>query len=386
MAIAKRDFEIPGNPGLIKHTALWLFQNILPSQFNEVVLRKHQRLHLGRQPAGKKVAVFLIFPKTGILPSHLHSLRYMVENGYAPLIVSNQKLQPADIAALHSLAWMILERLNFGYDFGGYRDAILWLGPHLAQLDRLVLFNDSTWFPLANRMNWLAEAEARSEDYVGAMETRFGKLPGQRERDQSHMWTFDRKRSQFYYGSFALSIGPKLSKNIGFFRFWRKLRLSQGKTRTIRRGEIGLSQWVRAQGFSHGSTTNAADFDSIFIAMDEPDLRRVFNDLIYVQDPKTEAILEKLTQSAGPEGLQRRDIEQLLFLTIGSRGASLAVPRFLVEQKNYSFLKKYAVLPGTRNTAALVALINDLNDPMQQQMLAERGLTSAVSQTADKAV
>lgn len=385
MAKARRDFAIPGNRGRIKSSFLWLFQNLLPRHFNDMVLRKHQKIHQGARPATGKVAIYLIFPKFGILPTHLHSLQYMVENGYAPLVISNQPLQPHDIETLRPYVWNIIERLNFGYDFGGYRDGILWLENRLKELKRLVLLNDSAWFPLAGRMNWLSEAEAMGKDLVGAMESSF---TPHRKRYDTYLtcsWTVDRNRAEFHYGSFAQSIGPNLLAAKEFSRFWRRLRITQGKNRTIKRGEIGFSQWVISKGFSHGSTTNGADFDVLFAAMSDVELRQVFDRLIYVEDPKIEVVLENITQNPGINQLTRREIEQFLYLAIGNRGASLAVPRLLIELKNYAFLKKYAVKPGTRNTAAFVDLINSLNDPMQQHMLVERGLTSVVSQTANTA-
>jgi len=75
-----------------------------------------------------------------------------------------------------------------------------------------------------------------------------------------------------------------------------------------------------------------------------------------------------------------------MFLAIGKGGVAMTAPRFLIEQKNHSFLKKKMFRPNLPETTALIALINDLGDPMGPHMLAETGLTSAVSQTADTAV
>ncbi|MDB5660965.1 MAG: hypothetical protein JWS10_3580 [Cypionkella sp.] len=376
----------PGNPGIVKKAALKLFQNVFPRQFSDLYLSRFHKISQGSVPASKKVAIYLIFPKTGILPTHLHSLRYMIENGYAPLVVANLPLLPEDLLVLQPYAWQVLERPNFGYDFGGYRAAILQIEKMLPTLDRLVLLNDSAWFPLAGKMNWLAEAEALGKDFVGAMESGFIKNRGKVESSETRKWAADRTRKNFHYGSYALSIGPKLLGDTGFLKWWKKLRISQGRHRTIRRGETGFSQWVLRNGFSHGSTTEMADLGEVFAAMDLPALRHVFENLNFFDAPKRSHEHEILTTCPGVENLTRQQLEQFMFFAIGQGGAAMTAPRFLIEQKNHTFLKKKIFRPNVRETAALIALINDLGDPMGPDMLAERGLTSAVSQTADKAV
>lgn len=382
----KRGFVIPGDPGVVTKAALTVFQNVFPQNFSDFYLRRFHKVHLGSVPASKKVAIYLIFPKTGILPTHLHSLQYMIENGYAPLVVSNLPLRPEDVQTVQAHAWQVLERPNFGYDFGGYRAAILELKSLLPQLDRLVLLNDSAWFPLAGKMNWLAQAEALGNDFVGAMESGFIKNRGKVESYETRKWAPDRTRKNFHYGSYALSIGPRLLRSKAFLQWWKRLRITQGRHRTIRRGEIGLSQWVIGNDFSHGATTDPTDLDAVFASLDDQALRDVFNNLAYFDVAFTVQTLEQLEHSPGLENLTRRQLEQFMFLAIGKGGAAMTAPRFLIEQKNHTFLKKKMFRPNLRETAALIALIEGLGDPMGQHMLAECGLTSAASQTADRAV
>lgn len=381
-----RGFVVPGNPGAILKAALTVFHNVFPQQFSDLYLSRFHKLHQGAVPFSPKVAIYLIFPKNGVLPTHLHSLRYMVENGYAPLVVANLPMQPQDVALLQEHAWQVLERPNFGYDFGGYRAAILQMQSLLPQLKRLVLLNDSAWFPLAGKMNWLAEAEAMGKDFVGAMESGFVQNRGNVENYETRKWAPDRTRKNFHYGSYALSIGPGLLGSRDFLNWWKKLRISQGRHRTIRRGEIGLSQWVIRNGFSHGATKDATDLDTVFAAMDKSALRHVFDNFAYFDAPNVVRTLEELERSPGLDNLTRQELQQFMFLAIGKGGAAMTAPRFLIEQKNHTFLKKKMFRPNVRETAALVALIDDLGDPMAAHMLAECGLTSAVSQTADTAV
>jgi hypothetical protein len=72
-----------------------------------------------------------------------------------------------DRTTFQELSHMIVERPNFGYDFGGYRDGV-WLIGKLGLRPREVLFlNDSVWFPILKNATLLAEMRATSQDYVG---------------------------------------------------------------------------------------------------------------------------------------------------------------------------------------------------------------------------
>ena len=359
-------------------------QFLFPNFYNDKILSRQRRIHSGDLVMDKRVAIYLVFPKTGLLPSHLHSIQYMIDNGYTPLIVSNLPLTSQDLTTLRPLSHQIIERVNFGYDFGGYREAILWLGDKLLLLDRLVLLNDSTWFPLAGQMNWLSQTKSLPHDFIGALEAGFVKRPDVKSY-KTMRWRMDRGQSRFHYCSFALSIRPKILQNIDFIRFWKNLRLTQGKNRTVKRGEIGLTQWVLAQGYSHSATTDYSDLDQVLLLLPEVELRRFLARVMIVQDPDAQAMFDRLAINPGWSNLSHHHITQAILMAVARRGGGHALADYLISDKNYGFLKKYAAGPNEKNMTAMVALIENLSDPLRYDMLAERGLTSsAASQTADR--
>lgn len=76
-----------------------------------------------------RVAVYVIFPRTGFEETHFLAVRALARAGYAPFIVSNAPLSPTDRDRLLPEVWRYLECPNFGYDFGAYRAAIFYSAP-----------------------------------------------------------------------------------------------------------------------------------------------------------------------------------------------------------------------------------------------------------------
>lgn len=249
MAKTPRGFVVPGNPGAILKAALTVFHNVFPQQFSDLYLSRFHKLHQGAVPFSPKVAIYLIFPKNGVLPTHLHSLRYMVENGYAPLVVANLPMQPQDVALLQEHAggcWSVQISVTTLRLPRGYSST----AKPVAATEAATLLNDSAWFPLAGKMNWLAEAEAMGKDFVGAMESGFvRRTAGTSRTTKPANGPPDRTRKNFHYGSYALSIGPKPLGSRDFLNWWKKLRISWSaphhQARRNRTLAMGDPQWFQ---------------------------------------------------------------------------------------------------------------------------------------------
>ena len=146
-----------------------LHQFLHPTHFNDTQLLKMRKTHQGDLPFGSKIAIYLIYPNTGLLQSHVVALTELLRSGYTPLVVSNLPLSGQSVMQLIPICWKIIERENFGYDFGGYRDAILMLQPRFSELQRVILMNDSVWFPIPGAMDWISCAEALNVNLVGSL-------------------------------------------------------------------------------------------------------------------------------------------------------------------------------------------------------------------------
>lgn len=211
--------------------------------YEPVLRRRHDRWRkaqpvppdLGVAFSGK-VAIFLIYQPKGVPPSILSTLRWLSANGYAPLIVANSPISEVDRLALSALSWRIFERPNFGYDFGGYRDGILLLNSWGAEIDRLLILNDSVWMPTRGDSTLLERLEAAGADLVGGtMHASVIQRMGRRPR---------------HLESYLYLLRQNVVQSPSFLRFWQQFSSSSHKDNALRRGERRFTEYVEGMGFS----------------------------------------------------------------------------------------------------------------------------------------
>ena len=123
----------------------------------------------GQHPGVDRVAALLIWQPEGIAPSVFRTISHLSDAGYAPFVISNAPVSEKDRGTLDAAVWKWMERPNFGYDFGGYRDALRVLKSWNADPERLVILNDSMWFPLSGGDEALARLEALEADVAGSI-------------------------------------------------------------------------------------------------------------------------------------------------------------------------------------------------------------------------
>lgn len=232
----------------------------------------------GKQTLAPKVAVVLLFQPRGVAESSYLMCRHLAANGYAILAVSNAPLSAKDKARLADHVWRVLERPNFGYDFGGYRDAIWSLRNWGVRPERLVILNDSIWYPLREDDDTLARMEASGFDVAGTV---------LRERGNIR-----------FLESYFFSIRGAMLDHSAFRRFWDELRLTSNKYKVIRRGERGFGVAMQAAGVAFGALYPRADFDARIADADEPALRLTLRYMAAV-DPLVQARGAALAEAAG---------------------------------------------------------------------------------------
>lgn len=329
----------------------------------------------GSVPRGDKIAIYLIFPRHRLLTSHLEAIRYIAAAGYAPLVVSNLPLTAEDRARVIAGAWRYLERPNFGYDFGGYRDAILEIERHLPDLKRLVILNDSVWFPLPGARDWIAQAEASGLDFAAAcshatiyqMKRRPPRGSGLAEY-QALEWVYrDKGNRRFHYVSFAQSLGPNVLRHPGFVRFWKRLRLSNSKSQTVRRGEVGFTRWIIKTGLSHGETLNTATLPQQLAELETAELRHIAETAISFGHRYTaRAQAAALTDPA----LDRENLIRLILFVVARQGISYAVPNFTIP-RGFAFLKKSPIWEDRRASDITLDVIAGLEGDWARTIHAE---------------
>lgn len=230
----------------------------------DLTARWRLRVTPGQLPLNDRVAVFVIYQPKGLPGSMLLTLDHLRRSGYSVLVVSNGPLRPQDLHTLAANAALVMERPNVGYDFGAYRDGIrhLWSLNH--DMSRLVLMNDSTWFPLRRDDDSLARMEALGADLAGHIFKTEDKEDRNRDHVESHL----------------LMCSRAFLRSREFRRFWRRYRMSDYRSTTIELGEKGLSQMAIAYRHKVASLMGREWLLRTLSDLDDASLRRVLDHTI----------------------------------------------------------------------------------------------------------
>lgn len=179
-----------------------------------------------------RVAVFVLFQPKGVAESTFLTLDHLVQENWSALVISNVPLSSADRLRLAARSAHVIERPNVGYDFGAYREGWRWLIRHHHGLDRLILMNDSTWFPLRMQDDSLRRMEALDADLTGHIfKTEKSEAKG-RDHIESHL----------------LMLGSRALGHPRIQTFWSHYPMTNSKALTIQRGEKGIAQTALAAG------------------------------------------------------------------------------------------------------------------------------------------
>ncbi|WP_375570055.1 rhamnan synthesis F family protein [Seohaeicola saemankumensis] len=307
------------------------------------------RVTQGALPQGREIAVYLIFAPDGVQGSHLHMLSELARAGISPLVVSNLPLSDADRASLCACAWRVIERPNVGYDFGGYRDGILSIADLLPTLDRLWILNDSAWL-VDQTPSWFDEARAMGRDFAGSV-SNYGIAKIDIQDHTEIVWQFNPAHRKFHYVSNGWCIGAAILRDPAFLRFWKRLQIRHSKQLTVRRGEIGFSQWVIRRGFSHGATLEIDRLDAELAALDPARLDEVARHLMMIDvgfEPVKAAVL-----ALDPATETGRRARITLCLTAVARfGTIIAMPFYNQRFRRLPFFKK-SVFSGSPQTVQI---------------------------------
>jgi len=280
----------------LDRTRQMLFAGVA-SIFEPFVQARHDRnrdrllvVHDGKLEAKGKVALLLIFQPRGVSPTVYLTCSHLAKKGYVPLVVSNTPLTENDLALLSDCTWKTIVRPNYGYDFGGYRDGILWLQDQGQDLDRLLILNDSIWFPVWPEETLIDRMEALPCGLSGAVIHRAAK---RRNRKKSRPAFLE---SYFYLINRAVFESPS------FRRFWRDYRVSSIKFNAVYRGERSFSPAMEAEGHSVEGVVDANAAVAAISTQGDAFLRKTLEYGAYT-DPEFEAerdvLLGKAVDSPG---------------------------------------------------------------------------------------
>ena len=329
---------------------------------------RERRITHGSLPLDGEVAIYLVFPADGLLPSHLQTLNEIIRAGVRPVVVSNLPLTEADRARLLPLTARVIERPNLGYDFGGYREAILALAPDLPRLDRLYILNDSAWM-LDGGARWFDQVRALDVDFAGAT-SNYGAARVASEDFRDIHWRYTTAHKDFHLASYALALGPRALRDPALIRFWRRFRLATRKNRVVRRGEIGFTQLALAQGWSVATTFDERTLDADLAALSDADLTKVFDHLV-LTNVDIQALRDRtdFPPLATPEGRAMR--VAFILMAVARLAAGYTLPYYAIHHRAFPFVKKSPLGLNREASDRTLAILAGLTGPMAEQALTE---------------
>ncbi|NJS39229.1 MAG: hypothetical protein HC783_09630 [Rhodobacteraceae bacterium] len=215
------------------------------------------------------MAVFVLFQPKGIAGSTFLTLDHLTQEGWSTLVISNAPLSEADRTRLAAASGHVIERPNTGYDFGAYREGWRWLHRRGLALDRLILMNDSTWFPLRMNDTSLKRMEALNADLAGQIyKTEKTEAKG-RDHLESHL----------------LMLSGRALSHPAIQRFWAAYVMTKYKPRTILFGEKGLSQAAMTANLSVAGLLGREQMVDLLSNLSDADLLEALDHLALHNEP-----------------------------------------------------------------------------------------------------
>ncbi len=177
---------------------------------------------IGVAPTGSgKVAVFVIFATGSKIPGYVfHHLEALKRTGFDVVVISNnRKIGDRSMDRLCRTASVVLRRYNMGYDFGAYRDGILYALNEFPDAREILLVNDSVFGPLTDLSTLFERARNLSGDVVGLI---------------------DSAEIRYHFQSFWLLFREGALRLPAFRRFWERMPYLKDKSAVVQAFETGL--------------------------------------------------------------------------------------------------------------------------------------------------
>ncbi len=278
------------------------------------------RLTTGTQMRGPNVVLLLLYQPKGLLPSTFETCRHLAAKGFSCLIVSNAALSGDDRAALAPYCFEMLERRNYGYDFGGYRDGILHLLASPEPMEHLLVLNDSVWFPTLAHEDFLDHVLTQTTDLYGAV------LAKRKRRD-----------AEDHLQSYAFAFNQAVVQSPAFANYWHNLPVSDNRRWTIRQCECKMTSYFRARGFSVGARWDFSDVVAAIGRLSDDDLVALLQSDANRRQNRAKIVAPLIARRGQPGW--RSEAEAYIHLPCAGKFILLLHPAALAEM-NFPFLKK----------------------------------------------
>jgi len=227
----------------------------------------------------KGLAIVLSYSTRGISPSVYRTVRRLNRLSLHVLVVCNGGAKQIEIDKLKTLEASYLLRPNWGYDFGGYRDALRLLDNLQVKPDELILMNDSIEYPVLSGDDLIHSMRASGCDFVGAIHAKPHRVKAATEVGVIF--------------SFFLWASARTIQSDTWRIFWHSYVMTGSKYATVRRGERALSQTMLTSRLVCKGIYTRDKFMEKAKQLDADELRIAIEYGVFVDD---EAFLKKAAE------------------------------------------------------------------------------------------
>lgn len=227
-------------------------------RYYDRVLRPQAKLTRGGQAPQSNIVVLLLYQPAGLLPSTYRQIDYLRSKGLGLVVISNTPLNERDLNTLKETCHLVLERPNYGYDFGGYRDGMLLIDEEGLRPDNLFMINDSMWFPLRDDCTLIDTALRNPDDAFGIF-----------------INTKSRRGTHHHLQSYFYRFKGHVVANPDFVAIWRDMPLFIDKRLVIRHQEVRVTGKVAALGYTYSALYSPQDIVSAGENLSETELLEV---------------------------------------------------------------------------------------------------------------
>ena len=227
----------------------------------------------------KVLAIVLSYSARGISPWVYRTVQRLKKDSLHVLVVCNGGAKRVEVDKLKALEASYLLRPNWGYDFGGYRDALRLLDDLQIKPDEIILMNDSIEYPVLSGDDLIHSMRASGGDFVGAIHAKPHGVKAPAEAGVIF--------------SFLIWASARTVQSDAWRNFWRSYVMTGSKYATVRRGERALTQAMLAESLICKGIYTRDEFIEKAKELDAGELRIAIENGVFVDD---EAFLNEATE------------------------------------------------------------------------------------------
>lgn len=229
--------------------------------------------------ANDVLVIFIVFEKNKVPQKTIGALRYFKHAGLQLLVINNGNPKN-ERQLIEAGADVVITRNNTGKDFGGYKDATLYLHKNkLLGWKKVIYANDSVVYP-ARTIAQLTERLLEDDyDFIAHSQV---------------------KEVHFHFQSFLFSCSNNLFRHTVFTKFWKSYIPIDRRRYMIKNGEVGLTKKILKTGCSINVINTYSNFQKQVMNFEDvnellnelPDRYRSQKKIFDIQSKMTETLVE----------------------------------------------------------------------------------------------